>query len=221
MNAWTDDFIAQCLCCIPDRSYRRRLEQELRDHLEELAANFEEQGLSPEEAHALALEQLGSPTQLAKQYRDAWKKRLSSPRYRLSRAFYQINLVCYCAFMAFLGALYLVNTKNFGSAAVGLYGLAALALSILLLVILLICSPGDKWSLLQIGSFAFAAMQIPPIVCWLSLGGNGFTMSGFHLSDDLGLLVHIVSLLWSIGNGGWAKELRPVFAPDLLPHPAE
>ncbi|MGO5022774.1 hypothetical protein ACTQ4E_06725 [Lawsonibacter sp. LCP25S3_G6] len=27
MNAWTDDFIAQCLRCIPDRSYRRRLGQ--------------------------------------------------------------------------------------------------------------------------------------------------------------------------------------------------
>lgn len=30
MNAWTDDFIAQCLCCIPDRSYAGGWAKELR-----------------------------------------------------------------------------------------------------------------------------------------------------------------------------------------------
>ena len=37
---WMKNFVSQCVASITDPTYRRRLEGELADHLEELAANL-------------------------------------------------------------------------------------------------------------------------------------------------------------------------------------
>ena len=55
---WVKNFVSQCVASITDPTYRRRLEGELADHLEELAANLEESGLSPDEARERALEEM-------------------------------------------------------------------------------------------------------------------------------------------------------------------
>lgn len=39
---WMKNFVSQCVASITDPTYRRRLEGELADHLEELAANLEQ-----------------------------------------------------------------------------------------------------------------------------------------------------------------------------------
>lgn len=216
MTDWTGGFISQLLSKIPERAYRRRLEQELKDHLEELAANFLEQGLSLTEARAMALERLGSPEELAEQYLASWQARLHSPGYRLSSTLFYFNLFCYSIFMAVLGTLYLINTENFGSTAVGLYSFAAVPLSIFLIVVLLIRPQGDKWHWVQTVCIAFAVIQLPPIFCWITYGHGGFTMSGIHFSGDLGLFLHTAVLAWSGGNACWARDLMPVFNSDVL-----
>ena len=54
MKPWVEHFVSQCVASITDPTYRRRLEGELADHLEELAANLEESGLRPDEARERA-----------------------------------------------------------------------------------------------------------------------------------------------------------------------
>ena len=61
---WMKNFVSQCVASITDPTYRRRLEGELADHLEELAANLEQSGLRPYEARERALEEMGDPKEL-------------------------------------------------------------------------------------------------------------------------------------------------------------
>ena len=69
---WMKNFVSQCVASITDPTYRRRLEGELADHLEELAANLEQSDLSPDEARERALEEMGDPKELREAYRQAW-----------------------------------------------------------------------------------------------------------------------------------------------------
>lgn len=80
MKLWMKPFIAQCVAAIPDPFYRRRLEGELADHLEELAANLEQSGLTHDAARERALEEMGDPQTLREEYRQAWLRQSQSPR---------------------------------------------------------------------------------------------------------------------------------------------
>ena len=55
MSSWTDSFLQQALASVPDPVYRRRVEVELADHLDAMAADLMEAGYSPREARAAAL----------------------------------------------------------------------------------------------------------------------------------------------------------------------
>lgn len=72
MKPWMKPFVAQCVASITDPAYRRRLEGELTDHLEELAATLEQSGLTHDAARERALEEMGDPEKLREAYRQAW-----------------------------------------------------------------------------------------------------------------------------------------------------
>ena len=80
IKPWMKPFVAQCVASITDPSYRRRLKEELADHLEALAADLERSGLTPDAARARALEEMGDPQKLREEYRQAWLKQSQSPR---------------------------------------------------------------------------------------------------------------------------------------------
>ena len=68
MKPWVEHYVQRCVSQIPDLVYGRRLSRELADHLELLAANLEEQGLSPHEASQQALAYMGDPGELSAVY---------------------------------------------------------------------------------------------------------------------------------------------------------
>lgn len=80
---WIDDVLEK----IPAGSHRRRMEAELRDHLEILYDVLVESGRTEEEARAEALRTMGEPDRLREEYRAAWRRslpgRLEALRYRL------------------------------------------------------------------------------------------------------------------------------------------
>lgn len=80
MKPWMKKFVSQCVTSIADPAYRRRLERELADHLEELAADLEHSGLTPDAAQKRALEEMGNPQTLREAYRRAWLAQSQSPR---------------------------------------------------------------------------------------------------------------------------------------------
>ena len=98
MKPWMEHFIRLCLAKIPDPSYRRRLAGELSDHLAALSADLEAGGLSPGQAQALALERMGSPQALSRQFYARWRRHIRSPRY----IFRQLALGCCIAGLSFL-----------------------------------------------------------------------------------------------------------------------
>lgn len=77
---WMKNFVSQCVASITDPTYRRRLEGELADHLEELAVNLEQSGLRPDEARERAVEEMGDPKELREAYRQAWLRHSQSLR---------------------------------------------------------------------------------------------------------------------------------------------
>ena len=79
MKPWMKPFVAQCVASITDPSYRRRLKEELADHLEALAEDLERSGLTPDAARERALEEMGDPQKLREEYRQAWLRQ-SNPR---------------------------------------------------------------------------------------------------------------------------------------------
>ena len=83
MKKWTDDFLSQCLEGLPKDKYRKRAQDELTDHLLELAGDLESGGYSPEEAQERALELMGSPEELNPAFREEWVRRASNWKYCL------------------------------------------------------------------------------------------------------------------------------------------
>ena len=80
MKPWMKPFVGQCVASITDPSYRRRLKEELADHLEALAEDLERSGLTPDAARERALEEMGDPQKLREEYRQAWLRQSQSPR---------------------------------------------------------------------------------------------------------------------------------------------
>lgn len=90
MKPWMEPFIHLCLARIPDRLYRKRLASELADHLASLTSDLEAEGLSAQQAQALALERMGNPETLSRQLSERWRQHVRSPRYVLE----QLALAC-------------------------------------------------------------------------------------------------------------------------------
>ena len=109
MKPWMEPFIRPCLARIPDRLYRKRLTAELADHLESLSADLKAEGLSVQQAQALALERMGNPEELSRQPYGRWRQHVRSPRYVLG----QLALACWMMGLVFLLAFFLLGVAGF------------------------------------------------------------------------------------------------------------
>lgn len=98
MRDWKEAWIARCVHSVPDSAYRRRLTEELGDHLESLAEELEETGLSPCQAQDTALARAGDPEALAHCFRTQWLRHVRSPRYVL----FQLGTGCLIIALSYL-----------------------------------------------------------------------------------------------------------------------
>ena len=109
MKKWTDDFLSQCLDGLPKDKYRKRAQDELTDHLLELASDLESGGYSPEEVQTRALELMGNPEELNPAFRAEWVRRASRIGYCLGRmfrwAFYGLLMNAWIRGMIFLPSI--------------------------------------------------------------------------------------------------------------------
>ena len=109
MKQWTDDFLSRALNGLPKDKYRKRAENELTDHLLELANDLESGGYSPVEAQARAVELMGSPEGLNPDFREEWVRRASRVGYCLGRmfrwAFYGLLLNTWVRGMVFIPSI--------------------------------------------------------------------------------------------------------------------
>lgn len=71
---WQQQWIDEILAEIPMGSYRRRVEAELRDHLESHCRALTEAGRTPDQARAEALRTMGEPEALREEYQAAWRR---------------------------------------------------------------------------------------------------------------------------------------------------
>lgn len=216
MSSWTDSFLQQALSSVPDPVYRRRVEAELADHLDEMATDLMEAGYSPREARAAALSHMGDPRELAAQYCGEWLRRLRSPRYRVARAGYFFNLACYLLLVAGTGILYLGNTPNFGKWYVGLYGAAAVPMAFILLLILAVPKEDRGWRALEYGCWAYMSLQVPPLLCWFLYLDRAFEFSGVLVCGAVGALCHLLLLLWGAANAKALAHMRYCAGAELL-----
>lgn len=102
---WKQQWIDGVLEDVPSGSYRRRLENELNDHLETRLHALMGSGRTEAEAQAEALEAMGAPDQLREEYRAAWRRSWPGRREALRRQLW--TWVCGCAVM--LGAHCLIS----------------------------------------------------------------------------------------------------------------
>ncbi len=71
---WKQQWIDEVLAEIPGGSYRRRVEAELRDHLETQCCALMEAGRTRDEARSEALHVMGAPEALQREYAAAWRR---------------------------------------------------------------------------------------------------------------------------------------------------
>lgn len=114
----------------------------------------------------------------------------------------KINIILYVFFTAFCGISYLCFSENFGSSIVGFWGGASLLVAG---VIFFKCcfNPGENLlgdDFLKLCFTVNCAMQIPPIMCWLSYGENGFELYGVIFPSFVIILVHLFVIAWSLWN---------------------
>lgn len=211
MKLWMEDFIRLCLVKIPDLPYRRRLAGELADHLEALSADLEAGGLSPGQAQALALERMGDPEVLSAAYLAQWRQRMNTPRHRLPRLLFLLSFVCYAVLMFGLGVLYIANTSNFGTTLPGYWGIVSLLLALVLLAVPMFAGLSRSWDLIRYSCWLYAALQVVPVLCWMTLGCP-FELSGLMVSDFAGVLLHTALAGWSAVNGYQLECYKNVFA---------
>lgn len=211
MKPWMEDFIRLCLAKIPDLPYRRRLAGELTDHLDSLSADLEAGGLTAQQAQALALERMGDPEVLSAAYLAQWRQRMNTPRYRLPRLLFLLSFVCYAVLMFGLGVLYIANTSNFGTTLPGYWGIVSLLLALVLLAVPMIAGLPRSWDFIRFGCWLYAALQVLPILCWMTLSCP-FELSGLMVSDFVGVLFHFVLAGWSAVNGYQLDCYKKAFA---------
>lgn len=72
---WIKQWTKETLADVPEGRYRRRMEKELRDHLETQYRALTEAGRTEDEAQAEALRVMGEPETLRGEYQAAWRRR--------------------------------------------------------------------------------------------------------------------------------------------------
>lgn len=82
---WKQQWINQVLGRIPESSCRRRMEAELRDHLEALYGDLVDAGRTRAEARAEALRAMGEPERLREEYAAVWRRSLTGRLETLGR----------------------------------------------------------------------------------------------------------------------------------------
>lgn len=90
---WKQDWIDLVLDEVPQGAYRKRLEAELRDHLETQCRAFMDAGRTQDEAQTEALCVMGTPEKLKEEYEAAWRR---SPAVRVRRG---VDIAASCAIM--------------------------------------------------------------------------------------------------------------------------
>ena len=76
---WKQDWIDLVLDEVPQGAYRKRLEAELRDHLETQCRAFMDAGRTQDEAQTEALCVMGTPEKLKEEYEAAWRRSWPGP----------------------------------------------------------------------------------------------------------------------------------------------
>lgn len=99
---WMDDFIENTLEKVPEGRYRKRAEEELRDHLETQCRTLTEAGRTAEEAQTEALRVMGEPRKLQVEYEAAWRRTLEG---RLNGLGQRLGVIA--AGCLLMGALYI------------------------------------------------------------------------------------------------------------------
>lgn len=103
MNEWMEVFISQCLTDVPPGKYRARTEKELRDHMQTQLRFLSE---------AEALQVMGDPERLRKEYKAAWARTFQARTVRGTRCTGVIAggclimgtlYICTALFLAMLG----------------------------------------------------------------------------------------------------------------------
>ncbi len=82
---WQQQWIDEVLSEIPGGRYRRRVEAELRDHLETQCLALMEAGRTEDEARSEALRLMGAPEALQREYAAAWRRSWPARREELGR----------------------------------------------------------------------------------------------------------------------------------------
>lgn len=191
---WMEGFISQCLEGVPEGAYRTRTEKELQDHLLALCQELEQSGYTQAEARALAISRMGSPAELARSCLREWKRR-SLWRRRLMAA----ELVPVIPCMIAMGYLYIFNTRNFGKAWVAYWGIAA----ILTAGVLLWSLHGffsRHWTAMKWCCLVLAAIQLPPIQCWMFYLYSAFEFFGVMVPGWAGFSIHALFFIWAAFN---------------------
>lgn len=114
----------------------------------------------------------------------------------------KINVIFYVSFVTFCGISYLCFAENFGSNLVGLWGaVSVLVAGVIFLKCIFNISKDLFGNELIILCLAVnCAMQLPPIICWLSYGENGFELFGLIFSEFTAILIHFFIAGWSLLN---------------------
>lgn len=190
MNDWMNEFLTRCLDGVPEGSYRNRTEKELTDHLLELLRDLERAGYAPEEARSLAQARMGDPAELARRYLREWRRRTVKQRALVTGEQLLVGTV-----MVVMAFLYFINTANFGKPHPALWPPVAIPA-----VCVLLCASANRdWTLARWTSMVILVIQLPPILCWVALGGP-FEMSGMMVPGWLGSGLHLLFFAWGMFN---------------------
>lgn len=191
---WMEEFIGQCLTEVPPGKYRTRTEKELRDYLECQRRALAEAGRTEAEARAEALAAMGDPAELARRYVREWRRRSLWPRW-LAAA----ELTLFAACVAVVSLLYIANARNFGKPHPAYWGIVAIITDQFLWWSLYGLFM-KRWTPAGPACLVLAVIQLPPIWCWMTIGGP-FEFTGVMMVPGwLGLLAHVLFLVWSVGN---------------------
>lgn len=106
---WTQQWIDQVPANIPAGSYRKRMEAELRDHLETQRRALMEVGRTELEAQTEALRVMGEPETLREEYRAAWRRSLPGRLETLGR-----RLGTWAGGCVIMGSLYILTSMLLG-----------------------------------------------------------------------------------------------------------
>lgn len=194
MKDWTEELIRRCLEGVPEGSYRERTKKELEDHLLSLCRDLEETGYTSSQARALAAARMGDPAELARNYVREWRRRTLWQRWLAAAELLPVALG-----MAVVGELYIANARNFGKPHPAYWGIVALLAAGILLWSL--HGFGTKnWTAARPACLVLAIIQLPPIWCWIVFSGTYEFTGVMMVPGWLGLLVHVLFLVWSVGN---------------------